>query len=699
MLDDGNVKTFYSLRKLCEAVANKTNPVLFWIGAGASRWCGVPKWDELARIVHSEFSRLEHPYDRRTAHDFITTGDFPSLFQQCRKTNSNRYFSSLVDAIGVHGPSAVYLRFLDALRPIEPLNIITTNVDELLETNIVEGVLIQRSNLERCIALLRNGQTFVAKVHGSVSQVESMVFTASDYQTLQADEKYMQLMEHIFLQTTVLFVGYGLRDEYVLNLLARSVRLKNIFGGTEHFAIVDESVTDLPEFITPIHYIPLPHSDHRSAIQVIEELTSSQVPDTERSTLPFTIKRTLTQLKSAHLISDIVAPGKHETATEYGISDGGKLVQGVGLTDEELTSKQTTSMHDLMVGLLCFDTVYAHLPSLPNFGHLIGDEAFETILKEDCLRFIEWPHQEVMRFPNSDLDNGGDLITIVDTSTTPLEIVRRIIRESLRPLSGKESEAEQVFELIEKKTDSITREMVLSIPKYTRGLLLRPSIRKLIGMSGGTSVSRIPKWMMHPILRLAYVIKIGATCQLLGIASTKLDPGFSQLAGPAFAAARGAEWADGVAAYVLAQTFNADLSSYSLRNQQVLHAILRFRSTSEGVSLRKEIMEQLAIREAGDFVMSVNAGLRAIVPTGKLQKARDRMVGCLIAEGVLSDLTPAIWDTSDSARALDLWKIRSLRTLKEYCAANGILASDTCPCGSGDLLRDCCEASLEPHTR
>jgi hypothetical protein len=274
--------------------------------------------------------------------------------------------------------------------------------------------------------------------------------------------------------------------------------------------------------------------------------------------------------------------------------------------------------------------------------------------------------------------------------------MRKSVRRSLRPLIGKEGEAEQIFELVEQKSDSITRELEFSIPKLAQGLLMRPSIRNLLGMSGGTSVRRIPQWMAFPILRLAYVVKVGATCQSLGIASTKLDQGFAELAAPAFAAAIGAEWADGVASYVLAHRFDTDLSEYSLNHVGVVHSILKFRASNEGVQLRREILDQLYVRNSADFVASINAGLRALISTKTLEAARDKMAGLLIADGAIRNLTPALWNNTLSMKALTLWKRKGRETLKKYCETNRIGLYDPCPCESGEQLRFCCNESLEP---
>jgi hypothetical protein len=352
-------------------------------------------------------------------------------------------------------------------------------------------------------------------------------------------------------------------------------------------------------------------------------------------------------------------------------------------------------MHDLIVGLLCFDHVYTHLPSLGNLARVISEHSFETLLSNDCLRFIDWPYQQLIQFPQGRVDVGGSLLTLGLVDVDLDKQLDDTINKMLSPRPGLEAEGRATIELVKEKTATLTRDIEPNIPKMVCGLLMRPSIRKLIGMSGGTSAISIPDWIAYPVLRLAYITKLGATCQALGIASTKLDHGCDELAAPAFAAAAGAEWADGMASYVLTQRFDTDLGGFSLAHPGNLSAILRFRESSEGANLRKAILEQLAVRQGSDFVTSVNAGLRNVIPTQTLQAAGDRLKGLLLAEGAIRALTPAVWNnTSFTNKASPLWRKKSAERLREYCLAHSIGLYDPCPCESGEKLRFCCEEAL-----
>ena len=68
---------------------------------------------------------------------------------------------------------------------------------------------------------MQQKQSFICKLHGSISSIENTVFTTEDYLELERDASYLSLMEHIFADAVVVFIGYGLKDEYVLTALTK----------------------------------------------------------------------------------------------------------------------------------------------------------------------------------------------------------------------------------------------------------------------------------------------------------------------------------------------------------------------------------------------------------------------------------------------------------------------------------------------
>jgi len=353
-------------------------------------------------------------------------------------------------------------------------------------------------------------------------------------------------------------------------------------------------------------------------------------------------------------------------------------------------------MHDLLVGLLCFDQVIAPIQALGRLHSLVGSDRFWALVREDIVTFINWSQQEGIIFPSSDSITSGDLgsLSVYNADKTKKSI-GAAIRDQLKPTSGREKEAEQLFAILEPKIQNLSDAPNESIPKIVRGLLLRPSIRGMLGISGGTPLNSIARWQVYPVLRLASVVRIGAACRNLHIGSAKLDFGASNLAGPAFASVAGIEWTDDSASYVICGRFNADLGQIVFQDPSLIDAVIAFRDTESGIALRQEVLGNLATSNGAEVNVAVNSALSASIPSKALQAARDQFVGLFMQEQALQTPTAAIWNDERYAdMSIIKWKQASRKILEDICRNAGIGPYDPCPCGSGEKLKFCCDEAL-----
>ena len=702
MLNAQDNHTFQNIRLLCDSIRKSKKPLLLWLGAGVSKWCGYPLWKELAENLHSELLKYESEYNPDTAASLLSSANYPKYFGICKKNFPKRYNKFLSNNFSPQKSTSVYERFVYILNEIKPLNIITTNVDEQLETSLSTVRTIQRSDIEYCLTAIQSYESFVCKLHGSVSSLNSLIFTDDDYSNLLNDQNYIDFLKQIFSLTTVVFIGYGLGDEYIVNLMLKNESTKKLFGDGPHFAVLPDNNITIPISTKIIEYIAEPHRDHRSSIQVIEEIKNSK--NSNSITIPdFCNKLEIPKIKSAHLLSHVFPPGTWSssetvqfTRDESKNETPGLFIVGNGFDNSEFPVIPSTAMHDLIVGLLCFDVVFCPLSALNRVHGLIGSKHFWELIKNGCLEFIEWKSQEGIIFPTPNSIAGGDLGSIkVFDKDKKEKTIQDTIRRHIIAAPGKETTANDLFSLLEQKTRVISASQEPSIPNLVRGLLLRPSLRNMIGMSGGTRVSSIPQWMKFSVLRLANVVKIGAACQSLGIASTKLEFGTASLAGLAFSATTGKTLSDEMASYVLTGRFDMDLGKIAITNKDILPQILRFRETQTGESLRLDILEQLSLGLGGDLVASINAGLSSAISLKTLQAARDRFSGLNIPKVHDSGATTAVWsDLKIEENALSFWRKRSQREFSQFCKKENIQPYAPCPCGSGEKVKFCCQEAL-----
>lgn len=219
MLNADDPASYPALRRLARIATTGERPIVLWIGAGASSWLKYPSWEELTRRLRKSFFQEVHGFDNNRAMAHINKQEFPAVFQMCKDLDSASYYRFVVDSFVPREPTGVYKTFVGLLQKISPLFVVTTNVDEMLEKSLPQAETVQRTDLDRCLNLLHNRRSFVAKLHGSISAVQSTVFTTSDYEALIGNRSYVNSLKCVFTACTVVFLGYGVRDEYVIKLL------------------------------------------------------------------------------------------------------------------------------------------------------------------------------------------------------------------------------------------------------------------------------------------------------------------------------------------------------------------------------------------------------------------------------------------------------------------------------------------------
>ncbi len=697
MLDGDNKQNFYSLMQLRDLVVDGSRHLVIWVGAGTSRWCHYPSWDELARELHTLFSRSEASYDRTLGATLIANSDLPKLFSLCKNSDAALYHKTLASAFLPRPTTPVYDNFLNLISSLRPMCVVTTNVDEALEQHIPTATIVQRSDFQRCLPYLNQGQPFICKLHGSISAVEQTVFTVEDYEKLQNDPAYLGLLRHIFAESAIVFLGYGLKDEYVLKTIRELDPSLRIFGNGPHFVATASSISDLPDSILPIQYLVGKNKDHRAAIEVLDIIIAakagklSRVPVNEVTT-------SASELQSGYFISDFTPTGTWTSSQtlQLGRSDGSFFyaIVGHGLINSELPNFHSHSPRDFIVGLLCFDKVYLPLTSLAVMHDYLGSQAFWELVKEDALRFVHLTAQPSYIYDNQEALTSVDVALMgLGGKSGALLTAREDIRRQLKAQPGNESAAEALMARLESKVHVFDCEG-WEIPRLIRGALLHPRLRRLIGLSDGIFPTAIPRWLVFPCLRVAHTISTAAVCQQFNLAAANIWFGGEILVGATFGLAAAGDWAHEAASYVMASESDVDLGgAFDL---SVLETILKFRNTPEGVTLRKDVLDQLRVNAGSEFIASVNAGMKRSLPFASLEKPR-RTFATLMAKGSgNSRLTRAIsYNPLYSDKSLSLWRKRSLNELRAVCAAKHIGTYDLCPCGSGEKLKFCCLEALK----
>lgn len=694
-----DTETTQAMALLYEELQAAKRPLVIWIGAGASAWANYPLWQTLTSEMHADFSRHVRGYEKSNAADSLEIGDFPAVFEFMRLADAQRYRAMLVSAFSTRPVGPHFKAFIELLETINPLHIVTTNVDEELERNLPTATLVQRSDIERATYLLHKRESFICKLHGSISAVDSMVFATSDYKKLEMDESYLGFLQSVLADSNVVFLGYGVRDEYVINQLMQGREKRKLFGGGSHFVISPQAAFPSPSHLRRIQYLTSATPDHRGALEVIHLIAEAKSQGGHR----IDNEKMEVRQPTIYYLADFLPYGKHSTS--YNLTVTGEIdtiprevMIGEGYVDGEVSVEGYSALHDLVVGLICFDQVYVKLNDAGKLHDVVGSENFWRLSAADAIGLVHIAANPALTYPGVGLYVGGDFgdMESVEKVDGDGAMQRRTVRQSIRrviaPVPGMERQAEDLFDNLEKKV------FVLQDDGHKKGVesaLVNPSVRRLLGISAGVTLNSVPKWVAYPLLRLAKVVQTASVCEQLGASATRMIWGSEHLAGAAFQAKTASEWVDSAASYALTGRFDSDLGVLVRAEPEIFGKILSFRESESGLELRREIASHLKTNQSSSLVAAINSGLRQTIPLTLLQKARDQMSGLFTPIYITDKLTPAILgDLRNGDKRIAQWRERSKKILKDAELSLKISPYGQCPCGSGVKFRFCCHEAL-----
>ena len=696
-------ETFNALNALDSAIRSRGRPLVVWLGAGASAWAGYPLWGDLADRMHRRFAREVSTYAKNTGSALLGAEEYPKLFQEMRTSNSALYFSCLVGEFAYRQPNPVYARLLRALQQVEPTGIVTTNVDESLERHLSGRETIQRSDVERMAQLLAEGRAFTCKLHGSISAVETMVFSEQDYEDVRTDVPFLNALHSLLAGSMVLFLGYGLRDRHVISALQQGSATHPLFGTGPHFIVAPQGTSeDLPH-VKRISYVVDP-PDHRSALFTVEAVAGLRRQLRATASVPEDDGNAERNGESTYFIGDLLPPGTSitsQTLIAEGKSGTRELIVGEGYVDGEVVVHDYSALHDVVVGLVCFDVVCLSIAHLGKLYDLLGSVWFWAFVEAGAIRLVNPPPDPVVVFPEPGV-LVGDIKAYTSFSKASSResfeerTIAERIRQHLKPVPGREDAAERQMDALESSTVDLGHALTSDqVGERTRSAMMHPSIRRLLGISGGTPPGAVPRWLAFPVLRLAGVVLKGVICQKIGANATRLVLGSESLASVAFSASAGREWVDDAASYALTGRFNSDLGALIEQQPDLLGGVLRFRESAGGTGFRREVAERLATNEGGQVMAAVNGGLREALPASVLQQAQDQLSGLFMPQAAGPRLRPAVWgDLRNADIRVARWRKRSRTLLEGICTDNKLNPYDVCPCGSGERIKFCCRAAV-----
>jgi hypothetical protein len=249
---------------IIEAINDKK--IAVFIGAGCSRLIGCRGWGQLAENLIRTCFETEKPDGKRCINfkekDTLSQNtDYKKVISIChgileKNGHEEIFFEKLEESfeeddvlIKTFNIYKELYNFLhDSFSGLSGI-FITTNADEHFDSEFSRSEIV---SMPEDFNISDSSPLRLYHIHGSISNRESLVFTVNQYIERYNHENFREVLNKIFNEYTVLFLGYGLEEFEILDFLIsklkldkRSRRLRNFillpyYSGEENILDFDQ---------------------------------------------------------------------------------------------------------------------------------------------------------------------------------------------------------------------------------------------------------------------------------------------------------------------------------------------------------------------------------------------------------------------------------------------------------------------------
>lgn len=236
-----------SLLELVQAIKRKR--VAPFVGAGLCVSLEFPSWKKALEEINGKLDDVELPEVEKC----ISESDYLEAAELLYKEDSITFKSYISDRFLLNPDvvkSDLEIGALKFLPLIADGCVITTNFDRTLEelfrlsSKAFGGFMHGVQNKNKFVTDLIKGDRCLLKLHGSVGEEDSYIFTKSQYDdaygsTLDFDKALPKTLRQIYISHSLLFLGCSLEKDRTLELFSKVQESKQ-FEIPQHFAILPE---------------------------------------------------------------------------------------------------------------------------------------------------------------------------------------------------------------------------------------------------------------------------------------------------------------------------------------------------------------------------------------------------------------------------------------------------------------------------
>ncbi|GAA4901662.1 SIR2 family protein [Mucilaginibacter defluvii] len=298
----------------------RSEDVVLWIGAGFSKYAGYPLGSSLKELIAESLSESE----RVLIDSNLQLADYAEEFVRLKNGSRNEIIKLVRDTY--RKPPATLSNHLNLTAIPHFKNIITTNYDPLLEIAYGDkGNLIYR---EMDIGLLDKRKVNIIKIHGDLSDSESIIITKSDYAAFYKQDwssPFWAYLATLMATNVLLFVGYSLEDPNVIAMLEHIAKyLKKM--RKEAFYVAPNVAQHRVAHLNRLGIEVIQGTGEQLLIEIEEDIRLNIFGDQRLQKV--TADTFLAYFKNKNLLPDLISTSKGFQVASVRTTDG-KLADGI----------------------------------------------------------------------------------------------------------------------------------------------------------------------------------------------------------------------------------------------------------------------------------------------------------------------------------------------------------------------------------
>lgn len=268
-------------------VAMRDHRCVPFIGAGLSYPFGIPTWRSLLDAL-SERCIREKVRNPAIINSLIDEGEFTHAAFKAKEKLGKDVFREVVTDLITNYDRSKELLPQKLLWDISPGLILTTNFDTLLEDSVQPHPdIVTHLHKSKLADLIRKStdSRVLFKLHGTIDEFESLVFTEDDYSNLYNNDQnaYLFTFSTSIIQNNLLFIGFSFSDQSIIQTLKSMKKLFNDFTG-KHYALVKEGDHGIEAFWRECNVTTLFYHDYDEIEEFLKHVSRKALSPNKKET-------------------------------------------------------------------------------------------------------------------------------------------------------------------------------------------------------------------------------------------------------------------------------------------------------------------------------------------------------------------------------------------------------------------------------